>query len=71
MERNEHTTAHQKLFGNEYVADRSKWYEVALNVAAPHFESVRNCEPVRLLMTQYTKKKREKKVNDINCEWSI
>lgn len=59
MERNEHTTAHQKLFGNEYVADRSKLYEVALNVAAPHFESVRNCEPVRLLMTQYTK--REKK----------
>lgn len=30
--------------------------DVALNVAAPHVESVRNCEPVRLLMTQYTLK---------------
>ena len=35
--------------------DRSTTF-VALNVAAPHFESVWNCEPVRLLMTQYTKK---------------
>lgn len=41
-----------KTIWNWMCCDRSATY-VALSVAAPHFESVWNCEPVRLLMTQY------------------